>query len=1343
MCHGENNAPHATSYLNAQLQALWKISSECVEHHGTYLKPDLNYRYSFALAEYYYGKHRSGAQAAVDDMWFHAKFQAPTLDFLCNHEALVQINIDEGHFNSEHARASDTTAADRFRNLTVSETSATFRVPFKMTGIKGRDTIIGSSENVINMLVFDYKSAVLIDTAPKRQERERQSLEIYLRTYLQFLQAAGHHVLFSLPDFNIENPNVLIDFSQAARVLLNISEVQGISIEQINRFLSTSWLKAAMLAGAQNGLPVDRPAISLAEYRSTWVLRDENIHFHLKFGAPQVAALCNDEILLYFLVDEALFYDGEDFQVAPIKNFYDWKVAVLFNVIRESEDEGKVIRCKIDVQSSRYMQQFSVFEGCVESDEDDLHCMNHVISFITGEYLNVLENAQYHIIYHFDARWPKIGSIFDEQQTDEVEIDAEWSRNEVTEDGRTASKTAIWRDITQKSDMYGFDQITALSQAAINMYYRSIWTQVQASASTSVAETLVFQWKFEDYFEAEFKPPTVRLREDGRAIVFLHIKRGFLKPLRNWAPYPDGDKFEFEDWRIAFEADLKMCDHSALTEIGPEWQTAFKKSRVYEQYGTSEIVDFKHIYLDFQNVTFLHESSRFDGLFTAQNKRSIDKVQAAVVYLRDYYLKQLVSAGHHVLYTIPVLSRPSAELYQCLTSVVFHIYSKKISSEYNWNEQSRASEPIIIILGMCGGRPMPASVLQYSTEWVVRAGRFSSYGTAAISGGLFLRERLLRRLSEINTRTTVIPRFSGIERDTWKLKLSCWSDHPERQNENCVFTLDPGSRADGSLRYFWQHHDKYNYEHRGGNYIMTGQYSVACITQNYLEIPTTFKHGTMEIKLGGTVSIEVFVNTSSAWRSSSTAVWQASIAVHSEANGLKVSSVRSQTQFTRPNTEGETYTSLALDPEALLRSVIPSSIDLTEAMEELKIFEQAWYSCYPGMGAYNLVQPVFNSKGDLLFELQARTATAATTVGAPSSSPTSKFKPKHDNRNRAPARPGLQPTYSSRDGSSSHSRQPSFEHLHVDTGSTQIRQSFSRSSAGGGLSAEPGSLSAGVSPYPNMPSSTSPMGPPFSQSPQFEDYTTNINGLRSPPLINRPMSSAGSRPASSMANNVRATPPQNGPYSFNGTSTYSMSPPQQHEIPSDGVHFRTTTPSAGQRNFDSGSVRVHVTGGGQGNNVPDIRVTDTVAGPRGQTFSSFPQFAGNSFQQPTPMAAPRPTSAAGMQYRMSGTASGRATPVTQHQTGSADISSPEGRRAMREGMRQEAFGMSAGAGAFDNAAGFSGFPGTEYRSSSRMSSRGGMMSGGGSSMSGGGSFQASGRYGDFSPVDFTQVSVVE
>ena len=108
-------------------------------------------------------------------MWFHARFKALTLDFLCNHEALVHVNIEEGHFNLEHVRASDSTVADRYanfafdstyvakisvssRNQNLSDVSVTFRVPFKMTGIKGRDTTIGNGENVISMLVFDYKS---------------------------------------------------------------------------------------------------------------------------------------------------------------------------------------------------------------------------------------------------------------------------------------------------------------------------------------------------------------------------------------------------------------------------------------------------------------------------------------------------------------------------------------------------------------------------------------------------------------------------------------------------------------------------------------------------------------------------------------------------------------------------------------------------------------------------------------------------------------------------------------------------------------------------------------------------------------------------------------------------------------------------------------------------------------------------------------------------------------------------------------------------------------------------------------------------------------------------------
>ncbi|EKM54017.1 uncharacterized protein PHACADRAFT_196455 [Phanerochaete carnosa HHB-10118-sp] len=723
-----------------------------------------NSRDLFALAAYHFGRYRTTGsermEGSKDDLMFQAFFDKPVLVSLCSHEMLLEITVTDGHCNLDHGRATEAAAANHSRKRDIPKNILfTYCVPSAVDKMAGCTALIGSERHGVQLLVFDYKSAKLVRSSvratdgthqPIPQVEGQQSLEFYLYQYLEFLQSAGHHTLSSLPGFEDDKGDVptTINYSWIAdvalRQLVQLDEIHSVSLWKINGYLSTVWLKAAMLVSIQTDALSDRSGTSLAEYR--------------------VTAWGNDEVIMTFVVDEVFLYSGTKWEGQPVKSFGEWEIAVIMNFSYEKplEHDGNVIRCKVDIASSHLLTASSFF-GDVDFDNEDatvLSWVDYIITFISNEYLNIIENAGYNIIYEHDLRrrsitgYGEVGDFDFDGSTDRyacrdgtedsgmhartmawrkiTQGDDMCDYDQITAHGRTAPEMTIWHEVAQKSDMYGFDQITALSQAAINMYYRSIWTQ------------------------AEFKPPTVRLRGDGRAIVFLYIKRGFLKPLRNGAPYPDGDKFEFEDWRIAFEADLKMCDHSALTEIGPEWQAAFKKSRVYEQYGTSEIVDFKHIYLDFQNVTFLHESSRFDGLLTVLNKRSIDKVQAAVVYLRDFYLKQLVSAGHHVLYTIPVLNRPSAELYQCLTSVVFHIYSET-SSEHSWNEQSRASEPIVIILGMCGGRPMPASALRYSTEWIVRVGRFSSYGTAAISGGLFLREKLLRKLSEINTRTTIIP----------------------------------------------------------------------------------------------------------------------------------------------------------------------------------------------------------------------------------------------------------------------------------------------------------------------------------------------------------------------------------------------------------------------------------------------------------------------------------------------------------------------------------------------------------------------------------------------------------
>ena len=174
--------------------------------------------------------------------------------------------------------------------------------------------------------------------------------------------------------------------------------------------------------------------------------------------------------------------------------------------------------------ASRFLRNFSSF-GELETSEDQevLACLDYVVDFVRGEYLNVLESAGYHIIYQHDSRWQQIGTLEEIEMATEYD-DAEWSRYEADE-SKLVSKTAAWRHIIQNSDIGVYDQITALSEASINGHFRS-----SATAGSTLSE-----WTFESYFNAKFEPPTIRLMADkGTAIIFIHLKSGTLRHLRNF-----------------------------------------------------------------------------------------------------------------------------------------------------------------------------------------------------------------------------------------------------------------------------------------------------------------------------------------------------------------------------------------------------------------------------------------------------------------------------------------------------------------------------------------------------------------------------------------------------------------------------------------------------------------------------------------------------------------------------------------------------------------------------------------------------------------------------------------
>ena len=146
----------------------------------------------------------------------------------------------------------------------------------------------------------------------------RQAVEAYLQSYMHLLQSAGHHVLFSLPNFDDEGLRPYLDFSQIAYRLLGIEDVHGVAIEQINKYLSAAWLNTLILANKQ---PIDYSVVSLAEYRSTWAQQDGYAQFYLNFGAPHVSALCDDEILMHFVLDDVRFYETADFETECVVRY--------------------------------------------------------------------------------------------------------------------------------------------------------------------------------------------------------------------------------------------------------------------------------------------------------------------------------------------------------------------------------------------------------------------------------------------------------------------------------------------------------------------------------------------------------------------------------------------------------------------------------------------------------------------------------------------------------------------------------------------------------------------------------------------------------------------------------------------------------------------------------------------------------------------------------------------------------------------------------------------------------------------------------------------------------------
>lgn len=216
-----------------------------------------------------------------------------------------------------------------------------------------------------------------------------------------------------------------------------------------------------------------------------------------------------------------------------------------------------------------------------------------ILDFVEREYLAVLESAGY-LILHDTGRAASLSSVQLAMQRIDTTTITE-SFEEFTE-----TTEASWSDVISGSDLQGFDQLSAVSQGSINSRFCQMHEAARRSQSWM---SMLAKWSYEDYFSATFEPLTIYLLSNNRALLWVHLTEGYLRPLIDMKPSTeyvalsrfiyhgpvDGlhrvEPYDFEDLRLAFEVRLDMLDGAAIEATSTEWYSNASASPMYKLHA--------------------------------------------------------------------------------------------------------------------------------------------------------------------------------------------------------------------------------------------------------------------------------------------------------------------------------------------------------------------------------------------------------------------------------------------------------------------------------------------------------------------------------------------------------------------------------------------------------------------------------------------------------------------------------------------------------------------------------------------------------------------------------------
>ncbi|KAJ3555107.1 hypothetical protein NM688_g2760 [Phlebia brevispora] len=887
----------------------------------------------------YFGEDYPAQREHLEPL-FTATFDDYLLHVICQHDTLLTLNITKarGNLNFEEASCTDTHEGSHWEDI-----RAVFVIPY--------EKLVSQSASRQSLVSLHFESARLLKLASPEDigSKSDRTLRFYLQKYMDYLGQHSTAIPFEISPSDDWNVRYTMQRAFLQPEDIHADMVHFIRVRVITKYLTMQWQRAIRPLD-----PRDRLLNSLSEISSSWAVSTPiSRHFFILFDAPEIQPHCPHSIYLRLKIEDISFVDNE---TGLTETFHGWQVVFAIDTLVE---ERSTTQIRLNVETAQFSAAKSHFDAAVASS------FSNVVDFLKNDYLQVLKRMSLDVIYstsHLEGYCPLRPPRY---------------RKEIAH--HEHDQVRLRRELEERAQTLGFDQIMAVPEDAINHMFHSLWLE----GSNARTDNLLATFSGSHFF-ANFAAPVIRLLSNQKAVIWFVLKSGNVQVTKrnnrshgmynsDFATEPsqvkEDDYLLTSPCYLAFEVNLTAVDDQTLV-VASKWRERFYKTDIgmhLAQNRSSYLL--KHLLLDFANGEFVPQLSVTEGL--GKGRDSVAILDAVLIHMRNY-MGELATEGLNILYSIPVWTDRSR-----VSSTAFTEFRYQITTRSRVNLRNCAYDsaidgaPVILILGSHAFHPLPQVTVPWHDGWVMRSKEDSekTLSTVYLSQDTFLQPLLLPLLKIMNKRTTIVPKTVKMVHGQWLFDLGTFEHTVHYTDQACDWKAgDQAAHIEDRLQYVWNYSDELLRRHRSASTSADDEEAeLSCTTNNTLTVPMTCRPNCLEIQLTGESTITVSGGKhGQRWSKQSSAQWSGLLKILPGPKEFSAAFTEEIKPIWTVVEDDHPFGLTELHQRYLGTTIRTSDVILAARMLQ----EQCKFLC-PGMQKYTISSPMLRPAGGLILQVYA------------------------------------------------------------------------------------------------------------------------------------------------------------------------------------------------------------------------------------------------------------------------------------------------------------------------------------------------------------------------------------